>query len=271
MAAAIVLLCGCSRRESSAYMVSLEPQRWLLEQLVDSTASVATMLPGGADPETTEPSVTQRLAADDAIAYFATGLLPFEGRLAQSLKGGYVETLDGVSLIYGTHDHGDSHAAHVPDPHVWTSPRRMAAMAGGMAEALSRLTPEHSIDYERRRDALVARLDSIDRLTAEAINASGVKSFAVWHPFLSYFADDYGLTQIVVGQDGKEMSALQIKEAIDKARAAGVKVLFVERGDDSRQAAVIADGIGARLVSLNPMAYDFEQQMSLITDELTRP
>lgn len=50
-----------------------------------------------------------------------------------------------------------------------------------------------------------------------------------------------------------------------------MKVLFVERSNDPRQASIIAEGIGARLVVVDPLAYDFEQQMTLITNELTRP
>ena len=61
------------------------------------------------------------------------------------------------------------------------------------------------------------------------------------------------------------------KDAVDVARADSVKVLFVERSNDPRQASIIAEGIGARLVVVDPLAYDFEQQMTLITNELTRP
>lgn len=272
---ALLLLWACGQRRSGAYMVSVEPQRWLLEQLVDSGATVDVMLARGTDPETAEPAMGQRMAADDAVAYFSTGLLPFEKKLAESMHGNYIEALDGVKLIYGTHEHAD-HRGHVhdndiPDPHVWTSPRRMAAMAKAMTGELVKLSPAQTDEYNARLASLTARLDSIDAATASALAGAGVRSFAVWHPFLSYFAADYGLSQIVVGQDGKEMSAMQIKDAIDRAREAGVKVLFVERSNDPRQASVIAEGIGARLVTVDPLAYDFEQQLSLITDELTRP
>ena len=279
IALCVLLCCSCTRGSGGKYgkyMVSIEPQRWLLEQLVDSGVQVDVLLSRGSDPETVELTMTQRVAADDAEAYFATGLLPFEERVRESVRGLYYDTSDSVALIYGTHDHAagsdDGHAhshAEAPDPHVWTSPRRMAAAAHSMARGLED-TGSGSI-VAARLARLEARLDSMDAAVAQAVAASGVTSFAVWHPFLSYYAADYGLRQIVVGQEGKEMSARQIKDAVDVARADSVKVLFVERSNDPRQASIIAEGIGARLVVVDPLAYDFEQQMTLITNELTRP
>ena len=59
---------------------------------------------------------------------------------------------------------------------------------------------------------------------------------SVWHPSLSYFARDYGLEQISLGTEGKEMSAKSLTEAIDKARDKGVGVFFFQKEYDSRQA-----------------------------------
>ena len=101
-------------------MVSIEPQRWLLEQLVDSGVQVDVLLSRGSDPETVELTMTQRVAADDAEAYFATGLLPFEERVRESVRGLYYDTSDSVALIYGTHDHAagsdDGHAHSHAEP-----------------------------------------------------------------------------------------------------------------------------------------------------------
>ena len=48
---------GRAATDSESYAVSIEPQRWILEQLVSPQAHITTMLRSGADPESYEPSI----------------------------------------------------------------------------------------------------------------------------------------------------------------------------------------------------------------------
>ncbi|MDE6854299.1 MAG: hypothetical protein K2J38_04495, partial [Muribaculaceae bacterium] len=90
-----------SASDKDSYAVSIEPQRWVLEQLVSPKASITTMLRSGADPESYEPSIALRAEADRAALYFATGTLPFEKSLRQSLTAPITDTSEGVEFIYG--------------------------------------------------------------------------------------------------------------------------------------------------------------------------
>ncbi len=112
-------------------------------------------------------------------------------------------------------------------------------------------------------------MDSIDSVVAGRLGSEG-GAFAVWHPSLSYFARDYGLEQIAVGAESKEVSPRRLKEIIDEARADSVEVFFFQREYDSRQAQTINSAIGSRLVTIDPLSYDWEGQLFLITDELAR-
>ena len=132
-------VCGCTRKEAAAdrplLMVSIEPQKWILEQLVGDDYAIGTMLDRGANPETFDPSMEKRLQADKATAYFSTGAFPFEESLAKSLPDGtrIVNTSDGIEPIYGTHSHTHNHTSghshghdcdhhgEAADPHMWTS------------------------------------------------------------------------------------------------------------------------------------------------------
>jgi len=99
-------VCGCTRKEAAAdrplLMVSIEPQKWILEQLVGDDYAIGTMLDRGANPETFDPSMEKRLQADKATAYFSTGAFPFEESLAKSLpdRTRIVNTSDGIEPIY---------------------------------------------------------------------------------------------------------------------------------------------------------------------------
>lgn len=276
------LTAACTGGKKEAYatglMVSIEPQRWLLEQLVDSGTDISVMLERGANPETFEPSMNKRLQADEAEAYFATGALPFENALHNSSRTVFVDTSDGIEPIFGTHahahhsDNSDSHHdEETPDPHIWTSVSGARIMARNMAAALAGLHPENTEQTNARLQRLEQRLDSLDSAIRATLADRKNGAFAVWHPSLSYFARDYGLKQIAVGQESKEMSARQVREVIDHAREDSVKVFFFQKEYDSRQAADINEEIGSKMVYINPLDYDIFSQMTLIADELARP
>lgn len=266
-----------SEKQPSGLMVSIEPQRWLLEQLADSGTHISVMLDRGANPETFEPSMSKRIQADEAEAYFATGALPFENALRNSSRTLFVDTSEGIEPIYGTHSHhhhdseSHHHAEEAPDPHIWTSVSGIRTMARNMAKALTKNRPEKAEAIDGRLHRLEQRLDSLDNAIKSKFADSRAEAFAVWHPSLSYFARDYGLHQIAVGQESKEISARQVREMIDMARADSVKVFFFQKEYDSRQARSINDEIGSRMVYINPLDYDIIKQMTLIADELSRP
>lgn len=256
-------------------MVSIEPQKAILEQLVDSGTPIAVMLGRGANPETFDPATGERIAAENADIYFATGVLPFEKVLQQSAPSTtFVDTSVGVDLLFDTHGNCNHHhngEGHDADPHYWSSISGARATAVNMARALAEADEENAKVYARRMVAYMAHLDSLEnRLTTTLKDAPGA-TFAVWHPSLSYFARDFGLRQIALGQEGKEMSAKSLRQAIDNAKDAGVRVFFFQKEYDSRQAETINDGIGSRLVSINPLDYDWEGQLTLIADEIARP
>lgn len=281
-------VCGCTRKEAAAdrplLMVSIEPQKWILEQLVGDDYAIGTMLDRGANPETVDPSMEKRLQADKATAYFSTGAFPFEESLAKSLpdRTRIVNTSDGIEPIYGTHSHTHNHTSghshghdcdhhgEAADPHMWTSLKNARIIARNMAEALADLDPAEAATVNRRLATLEQRLDSIDKATADLLEGAS-RSFAIWHPSLSYYARDYGLNQIAVGQESKEMPAGQVRQVIDNARNANVKVFFFQKEYDNRQAESINSAIGSRMITIDPLAYDWLGQIELITNEIARP
>lgn len=268
--AVALLVGGCSRGNASGQRptlcVSIEPQRKMLEELAGDDYQVVTMLKAGADPETYEPSVSQRMALGEAKAYFIVGTLPFEHKLAASESGVTIfDTSRGIPTVEGTHHGHDGEA----DPHVWTSLRNSRQMAANMLEALVSLNPDKKAEYATRYAGMAARLDSIDAATSRSLAGAGVRAFAIWHPSLSYYARDYGLHQIAAHAESKEMSPAELTEMIVKARADSVRVFFTEEGLGSHQASVVNAGIGSRIVGINTLDYEWEQQISRITDALT--
>ena len=279
--AASLASCGYDNGDTSGktvLMVSIEPQRYILEQLVDSTFEVQSLLGRGANPETFDPSTSQRRAVDQSALYFATGVLPFEQKLAESAHSTeFVSTAQGVELLYGTHghshaqgeDHGHSHDE--ADPHYWSSVEGGRAIAKNMAEALSKQYPQQKEQFGQRLESYNAHLDSLENYLNSQLSAHEGESYAVWHPSLSYFAKEFGLNQLSLGLEGKEMSAQGLGHAIDEAREHSVKVFFFQKEYDLRQAETINSGIGSRMIMISPLEYDWESQLKLIADEIARP
>lgn len=276
---ACAALSGCAgsqQRSSEAkplLAVSIEPQRKMLEELSGGRFEVFSVMPSGANPETYDPPMSARARLSDSKAYFTIGYLPFEEAIGAGLP--VVETSAGIVPVTGTHSHGPEghdheHGHGDADPHVWTSLRNAKAMAYTMMAYLVKADPDNADTYRANFSKMASRLDSLDRLVSDRLMAADAHAFAVWHPSLSYFARDYGLHQIAIGQESKEMPISALKKAIDEARSDSVKVFFFQKEYDSRQAENVNREIGSRIVNINPLAYDWEEQILLVADELTK-
>lgn len=269
-------MTACGGHDASdvpVLVVSVEPQRALLEQIVGDHYKVETLLSRGANPETFEPTVATRMKVEKTPAFFATGVLPFESSLLSKMQDiNVVNTSDGIRLMYGTHGHGHGNDAHeaVPDPHVWASIRNARIMAENMADAMQKIDPTNAKYYRDNYTRLAARLDSLDTdMTRRFADRAGVDTvFAVWHPSLSYFARDYNLEQLAVGFENKEISPRHLAQMACETTEHGVHVFFFQSNMDSRQAETLNRAMGARMVEINPMAYDWDKQLKTVADAL---
>ncbi len=279
--AAILDACSGGGSVRPVIAVSVEPQRAMLQEIVGEKFHVVTLLGNGANPETYDPTMKARMEVENAAAFFTTGSMPFERRIAEALdpRVRVVDTSVGIVPIYGTHSHfhehdADGHHHHhgadERDPHVWVSLRNARIMARNMFDAVCELDSANKPYYTQRFAALDARLDSLDGVFAQRLRELPSRAFAIWHPSLSYFARDYGLEQIAVGFENKEMSSRRLTEIVDEARKDSVKVFFFQKEYDSRQARTLNTQMGTRLVTINPMAFEWEKSLADITNALVQ-
>lgn len=265
---ALCVLVGChaSPTDEKIVTVSIEPQKYLLEQITGDKVQVRCLLSDGANPENYDPSMTHLLNLGKSLAYLRMGNIGFEAALLDKISESNPElpifnTSEGVLPIKGTHGHdGVSH--EVVDPHTWSSVRNARVIARNMVEAMKKVDGENAAFYQKNYERLATHLDSLDAvLTARLAPVRG-SAFMVWHPSLSYFARDYGLEQVVVGgHEHKEQSVNELRETIDRAREHGAKVFFYQKEFDSRQVAALNVELDARQVQFNPMSYDWENEI----------
>jgi zinc transport system substrate-binding protein len=152
------------------------------------------------------------------------------------------------------HDHSHRGAS---DPHVWVSPHLMEDAARTIAGTLTRLDPEGAPVYRRRLEELLAEIGALDREIRRELGGHPAGAFLTYHPAWGHFADEYGLEQMAIETEGKEPSSRHLVELIEEARARGVRTVFAQEGLPRRGAEVVAAEIGARVVTLDPLARDW--------------
>ena len=194
----------------------------------------------------------------------------------QSAHSHHFLSSKGIDLILNNNDHGhgnghsphDGHI-HAVEPHIWNSTANALIIAGNTYKALSQLDKANDAYYMARYDSLCQRIQHTDSLIRQQLSSpEAAKAFMIYHPALSYFARDYGLHQISIEEGGKEPSPAHLKELIDLCRAENVQVIFVQPEFDKRNAETIAQQTGTKVVPINPLSYDWEEEMLNVAQAL---
>lgn len=275
----LIALNSCKSKPTNKPIitVSIQPQKWILDKIVKGNFDVICLLSQGSNPETYEPSMNHLMNLERSKAYFRIGYIGFELAIVDKAKKNnpslmIFDNSKDVDVMSGTHEGIAHHEQdgvhhHEIDPHIWTSVRNAKIIAKNMCDAVCEIDPSNSKIYKSNLQNLMAEFDALDEQIANKIRKTTTKAFLVWHPSLSYFARDYGLKQISMEYEGKEIPAKLLKTEIDAARESKAKVFFFQKEFDSRQVEILNEQIGAKLVTINPMNYDWDIELKHIADE----
>jgi len=258
---------------SAAWTVhaSVPPIAALAAEVGGAHVQALSLLRPGNNPVSFAPTPRQLLALADSDLYLRAGL-PFERtwmtRLRQvNPRMRVVDVREGIEVLSQHHAHG----AHVPmpDPHLWTDPLAAIHIADNIRRALSELDPAHADDYRRGFEATQRRLQRLDRWIRTRLRRRHAGGFLVYHPAWGYFARRYGLNQLAIEHEGKQGGARWLTGLIEHARREGIRVVLIQPQFDHRQAEQIARAIGARLVTIDPLAADQQTELRRLVEALT--
>jgi zinc transport system substrate-binding protein len=236
-------------------LVSVPPQAWLVERLAGDLVDVEVMVPPGADPHVYEPTIRQMRAVADASIYVQVGHPHF------SFERVWFDRFRAENPRMRVVDGSRGVAQHDGDPHLWTSVAAMRTMAIHTAAALAEDMPAHARELGARLAGLEAELDTLDTEIHRILTPCRGRAFLVFHPAWGYFAEAYGLVQIAIERDGKTPAPGELARIIAEARAAGARRVFVAPQTSAAAARVVADEIGGRVVTLDPLARDWPDNM----------
>ena len=272
-----ILLTGCfsgaPKSKDKVIFVSILPLKYFADKIVGDAYKVEVTVPPGAGPETYSPTPKQMMLLSASQAYFSIGYLGFE----QVWLGNYKEsnpdlqvfvTSKRIDLIKDEHHEGDHDHLQGVDPHIWSSPLTARLIAENIYNGMLQIDPGNGDTYRKNYNALLAEIARVDSTVTNILVNAPSRKFIIFHPALGYFARDYGLEQLSIEFEGKVPSPKHLQEIIDAAKSGNVKIVLIQKEFDKRNAEIIAKETGCKMVQIDPLSYNWPEQMIDIAGKL---
>lgn len=282
----ILLLTACvsKQTEGNIVTVTIEPQRYFAEKIAGDKFKINCVVPAGQSPETYDPTPQQMIQIGKSMAYLRIGPIGFEQAWMDKIRENnpkleVFDTSEGMNLLTDmeedshTHDHageaGHHHHHHGGvDPHIWSSIAGAKLVAWNTLNAFIALAPDNTDYFWKNYNELVDEIDKTEVEIKLLLDPLTDRTFIIYHPALTYFANEFNLTQLCIEMDGKEPSPAQLEMLVETARANNARVVFIQQEFDQKNAELIAKETGCKLTVINPLAYHWSKEMIHIAKAL---
>ena len=265
-------------------VVTVAPQEEMAQRVGGELVKVTVMVPEGRDPHTYEPTSAQMKDVADAGLYFMVGSgVEFETAWMDKIE----EQNDDMLVVEGVHgivlretdgepvgdeehaeEESDEHDHTGADPHIWMSLRNAVIMVENLRDGLMVIDSDNAGAYIDNADEYIAELEALDDDITHDLEDHAGDAFLVYHPAFGYFANDYGLVQMAIEEDGKEPGSAGLAAVIEQAKESGIKAVFVEPQFDKQSAEAIRDEIGGEVITLNSLPEDYLENMEDVSSKL---
>lgn len=259
---------GSPRPATVHAVATIPPLAWFVARIGGERVAVSTLIPPGASPHAFEPAPRQVAALETADLVVEVGHpdFTFERRYLEPLA----ERREDVELVRFSAglELARGGAMRSVDPHLWVAPLHARPAAAAIAEALIRLDPAGETGYRQRLREVEAEIDAVDAHLSRRLRGVPRLTFVVQHPSWGHLANQYGLRQVSIEEEGKEPSPQHLVELIRRLRREDVPVIFVQPGVAAAAAETVAAEVGARVVPLDPLAGDWAANLRQVADRL---
>lgn len=279
----LIFLCFLSSIQASwaeplPIFVSILPQKHFVEQVGGEHVQVSVMVQPGHSPATYEPSLKQMTQISQARAYIRIGV-PFENVWMPRLQKNnpqlrVVDARHNVKLIaMNEHEHEAAapHHAHeheheALDPHIWLAPLLVVQMTQQIQHLLSELAPQQADVFARNAERFIGELKALDQTLKQQLSSVKGQRFLVFHPSWGYFAKAYGLQQMAIEKEGKSPGTKRLQSIIEQAKAADIRVIFVQQQFSQRDAQTVAQAIDGEVIAVDPLAENYVQNLRKVAE-----
>ncbi|WP_320129957.1 metal ABC transporter solute-binding protein, Zn/Mn family [uncultured Sphaerochaeta sp.] len=262
--------------EKPMIAVSILPQKYFVDRIAGSLVDVVVLVGEGQDPHSYEPTPLQMTQLAKASCWILSKT-DFELSLQPKIASLYpkldmIDGTEGVNLRYLEH-HVEESGEDVPqgteiDRHTWLGLQGSLVLAGHIKDSLVALLPQDKALLEKNYEELVSDIQTtFTELKASLAPLKGRTVF-VYHPAFGYLLDDLGMIQEAVETGGKEPTAKALGQLIAQAKADKAAVIFVQAQFPVNAAETVAKAVGAKVVSLDPLAENWLDNIHLIGNSL---
>lgn len=249
------------------------PLAYFAERVGQELIEVEVLIGPGQSPATYEPTPKQIVGLAESRLLLLIGV-PFEQTLKKKIADNFadlriVDVTGGVKKIpIADHGHGHDSDDGELDPHVWLDPLRAMVIADNIADELVVLDPERTAVYRQNAKVLKADLELLHKQIASRLAPYRGRVFVVFHPAFGYFADTFGLKQVAVQIGGKTPGSRSLTGIIASTKKQRIGTIFVQPQFVSRSVQAVADEIGVQVVLLDPLAFNYLENLLTMTDKL---
>lgn len=235
--------------------VSIPPQRYLVERIGGEFVEVRVMLAAGQTPETFDPSLRQLKSLADSDLYFLVGV-PFESSWRKTLRRTYpdLRVIDCCEAILDDDE-------RKLDPHIWTSPVKAAELAGLVFRILAEEDPDRRNEYTANYERLLGELSELAVRARQEFSNRRTDYFITAHASWGHMAREYGLKEVSMERNGREIGPKGMTGLLKIARREGIRTLFVQPQYRSPVVRTLADEMDADVQVLDPLAEDYISNM----------
>jgi zinc transport system substrate-binding protein len=233
-------------------VASFYPLAYVAGQVGGRRVDVTMLTPPGAEPHDLELTARQvgQLTQADLVVYLA-GFQPAVDTALTSDGGQPGATGPGRRVL----EVGPVAGVHGADPHFWTDPTRLAAVAGAVARRLAVLDPAGEAAYLANTRALTSALTALDRDYRAGLSSCRSRDLVVSHDAFGYLASRYHLSQMpIAGLDPQaEPSPTRLAALVRYVRAHHVTTVYTETLVSPEVAQTLAREAGVRVGVLDPV------------------
>lgn len=249
-------------------LVSVPPQLYFVRTIAGDSVEARSVVPADVSPETYEPKPSQARAFMQAAVFFGVGMSyerALQTRLASTNRALLYTDLAHIVL---DHDRHDEHAhtkldstTHTHDPHIWLSLKLAKAQAKAMYESLCAISPAHKESYTKNLATFFAQVDKIGLDLARILAGQRGRAFLVLHPAFGYLAQEFGLEEIALEEDGKEIKLKALSRLPKLIEEKRIRTLFIQPQFDKERAESIAKTLGLNVEILDPLNENWEESL----------
>ncbi len=276
---AVTLLSGKGGKEEKIdktrplLAVSILPHQYVVNRIGGDKVDSVVLVGEGQNPHNYEINPRQMSLLSEADAWILSNV-DFEIALLPKISALYpkLPIVDGTAgvIFRSIEEHGEAHHAGEIDRHTWLGREPIKILATHIEETLSKIDPANSSYYKGNLKSFISDVDNLFDSLKEQLAPFKGSTVLVYHPSFGYLFDELGLVQKAIETGGKEPTAKNLTSMIEEAQRGGIKAIFVQAQFPISAAKNVAQAIGAEVLPLDPLAYDWLDNIELMGNTLVK-